>query len=150
MSTTPLVFAAIAITLCISPLQKPEEGGIPPSGKGGTVVIRGCVSGSLLRDLRAQKTDALTGAETPVVYRLTGQKNLLQTIQKEHQDEVLDVSGVLASNPNSASTVRSKSMGKARVFVGAGRQETSEPTKPPSYPTLRVTSFEAVRPNCHQ
>lgn len=150
MSTTPLMFVTITLTLCMSVMQKPEEGGIPPSGKGDTVVIRGCLSGSLLKDLAAHKTEPLTGAETAVVYRLSGEKKLLQAIQKEHQDEVLDVSGVLTSNPNSTSTVRSKSMGKARVFVGTGRQETSEPSKPPSYPTLRVTSFEVVRPGCPQ
>jgi hypothetical protein len=71
-----------------------------------------------------------------------------QVIQKEHQDQVLDVTGVLVSNPNSSSTVRSKEMGKARVFVGAGRQETSEPAKTPSHPILRVTSFDVVRPDC--
>jgi hypothetical protein len=92
----------------------------------------------------------VTGSRTAVVYRMTGEKKLLQVIQKEHQDQVLDVSGVLASNPNSSSTVRSKEMGKARVFVGAGRQETSEPAKTPSYPALRVTSFDVVRPGCAQ
>src|SRR5262245_40920691 len=142
--------AIVAVVLGIGTLagQKPEEGAVPPSGKGETLVVRGCVSGSLLKDLRSQKTDAVTGSETSVVDRLTGDKKLLQTIQKEHQDQVLDVSGVLASNPNVSSTVRSKEMGKARVFVGAGSQETSTPAKPPSYPTLRVTSFEVVRPGC--
>jgi hypothetical protein len=144
------VIAAVALGLNGVAAQKPEDGGIPPSGKGDTVVVRGCVSGSLLKDLRAQKTEPVTGSETAVVYRLTGEKKLLQVIQKEHQDQVLDVSGVLASNPNSSSTVRSKEMGKARVFVGAGRQETSEPAKTPSYPILRVTSFEVVRPGCQQ
>jgi hypothetical protein len=144
------VIAAVALGLNGVAAQKPEEGGIPPSGKGD-VVVRGCVSGSLLKDLRAQKTEPVTGAKTAVVYRLTGEKKLLQVIQKEHQDQVLDVSGVLASNPNnSSSTVRSKEMGKTRVFVGAGRQETSEPAKTPSYPILRVTSFEVVRPGCQQ
>jgi len=149
MRTSALAFiAAIALGMSGSATQKPEDGGIPPSGKGDTVVVRGCVSGSLLKDLRAQKTEPLTGSETAVVYRLTGEKKLLQLIQKEHQDQVLDVTGVLRTNPNSTSTVRSKEVGKARVFVGAGRQETSEPAKPSSYPTLRVTAFEVVRPGC--
>ena len=150
MRTPGLVLVA-AITLGLNAsAQKPESGGIPPSGKGDTMVVRGCVSGSLLKDLRAQKTEPLTGSETAVVYRLAGEKTLLQAIQKEHQDQVLDVTGVLASNPASPSTVRSKTMGKTRVFVGAGAQETSTPAKSPSYPTLNVTSFEFVRPGCAQ
>jgi len=142
--------ATIAVAFNASATQKPEDGGIPPSGKGDTVVVRGCVSGSLLKDLRAQKTDAVTGSETAVVYRLTGEKKLVQAIQKEHQGQVLDVTGALASNPPSPSTVRSKDMGKARVFVGAGHQETSGPAKTSSYPVLRVTSFEVVGPGCQQ
>jgi|SRR5882672_2731635 len=149
MRTSAIVgIAAVAFGLSSVAPQKPEGGGIPPTGKGDTIVVRGCVSGSLLKDLRAQKTEPLTGSETAVVYRLTGEKKLLQVIQKEHQDQVIDVSGVLASNPASPSTVHSKTMGKTRVFVGAGRQETSEPAKTPSYPILRVTSFEVVRPGC--
>jgi hypothetical protein len=149
MKTTALALATV-LTLAFnaSATQKPEGGEIPPSGKGDTVVVRGCVSGSLLKDLRTQKTDAVTGSETAVVYRLTGEKKLLQAIQKEHQDQVLDVTGVLASNPASPSTVRTKEMGKARVFVGAGAQQTSEPAKTSPYPVLRVTSFEVVRPGC--
>lgn len=142
--------AAIAVAFNASAMQKPEDGGIAPSGKGDTIVVRGCVSGPLLKDLRAQKTDAVTGSETAVVYRLTGEKKLVQAIQKQHQDQVLDVTGVLASNPASPSTVRSKDMGKARVFVGVGRQETSEPATTSSYPVLRVTSFDVVRPGCLQ
>lgn len=86
---------AIVLGLSLSASQKPEDGAIPPSKKGDTLVVRGCVSGSLLKDLRAQKTDPVTGGETAVVYRMTGEKKLLQIIQKEHQDQVLDVTGVL-------------------------------------------------------
>jgi len=139
---------AIVLGLTLSAAQKPEDGAMPPSKKGDTLVIRGCVSASLLKDLRAQKTDPVTGAETAVVYRLTGEKKLLQVIQKEHQGQVLDVTGVLASNPNVSSTTHSKQMGKTRVFVGAGSQEASMPAQPPSYPSLRVSAFEVVRPGC--
>ncbi len=128
--------------------QKPEDGAMLPSKKGEVVIIRGCVSGSLLKDLRAQKTESVTGGESAVVYRLTGDKKLLQIIQKEHQEQVLDVTGQLASNTSVSSTTRSKQMGKARVYVGAGHQETSDPAKPPTYPSLHVTAFEAVRPTC--
>lgn len=150
MRRTDENIAAVALWLNGVAAQKPEDGGIPPSGKGDTVVVRDCVSGSLLKDLRAQKNRA--GDRIPDRGRLSDDRRekLLQVIQKEHQDQVLDVSGVLASNPNSSSTVRSKEIGKARVFVVARRQETSEPVKPPSDPALQVTSFEVVRPGCAQ
>lgn len=142
----PILLIALSVSVCAA--QKPEDGAMPPSKKGETLVIRGCVSGSLLKDLRAQKTEPVSGGETSVVYRLTGERKLLQIIQKEHQDQVLDVTGVLASNTSVSSTTRSKQMGKARVYVGAGHQEPSDPAKPATYPTLRVTAFEVIRPTC--
>ena len=61
---------------------------------------------------------------------------------------MLEVTGVIASNPNNTSTTHTKEMGRMRVYVGAGEQETSQPNKPPTYPTLRVESFEVLHPNC--
>jgi hypothetical protein len=138
---------AIGFAVTLSAGQKPEDGPLSSSKKGDTIVVQGCVSGSLLKDLRHQKTEAVTGAETAVVYRLIGEKKLLRIIQKEHQDQVLEVVGVVESNPNNTST-HTKEMGRLRVLVGAGEQETSQPGKPPSYPNFRVTSFEVLRPNC--
>jgi hypothetical protein len=138
---------AIGAVVNLSAAQKPEDGSLAGSKKGDPIVIQGCVSGSLLKDLRHQKTEAVTGAETAVVYRLIGEKKLLRIIQKEHQDQVLEVIGVAESNHDNTAT-HTKEMGRVRLFVGAGEQETSQPGKPPSYPTLRVTSFEVLRPNC--
>jgi hypothetical protein len=61
--------------------------------------------------------------------------------------DILDVTGIVRSSPNSSGLVRSKQYGKARVFVGAGSQTTSDPAKP-SMPLLRVASFEVVGPGC--
>jgi hypothetical protein len=138
---------AIGFAVSLSAAQKPEDGPVAGSKKRDTIVVQGCVSGSLLKDLRHQKTEAVTGAETTVVYRLIGEKKLLRIIQQEHQDQVLEVMGVVESNPDKTST-HTKEMGRVRVFVGAGEQETSRPGKSSSYPTLRITSFEVLRPNC--
>ncbi len=138
---------ALGFAVSLSAAQKPEDGPVGRSKKGDTIVVHGCVSGSLLKDVRHQKTDAVTGGETSVVYRLIGEKKLLRIIQKEHQDQVLEVIGLVESNPDNTST-HTKEMGRVRLFVGAGEQETSQPGKPPSYPTLRITSFEVLRPHC--
>ncbi len=139
---------AVGFAVTLAAAQKPEDGALPSAKKEDTIVIHGCVSGSLLKDLRHQKSDKVTGAETSVVYRLIGEKKLLRIIQKEHQDQVLEVVGVVQSDPNNTSTTHTKEMGKVRLFVGSGEQETSQPGKPPSYPTLRVTSFEVLERNC--
>jgi hypothetical protein len=141
----------VAITLSCavsSEAQRPETGSDALAKSGDLIVVQGCVSGPLLKDLRHKKSEALTGAETVMVYRLVGEKKLVKIIQKEHQDQVLEVTGVVESNPTNTSTTHTKKMGKLRVFVGGGEQETSQPGKPPSYPTLRVESFEVLRRDC--
>ena len=150
MDMSPVaVIAAIALGLSGSAAQTPDTGGRPPSAKHEAIVVRGCVSGPLLRELRVQKSHMPSEApETAVVYRLTGEKKLLQLIRKEHEDQLLDVAGEITSN--GTGTVRSKEMGKLRVYVGDGRPEVTEQGKPESYPTLRVTSFEVIRPTCEQ
>jgi hypothetical protein len=87
-------------------------------------------------------------AEAAVVYRLTGEKKLLQLIRKEHEDQLLEVAGEITSN--AAGTVRSKEIGRLRVYATDGRSDVTEQGKPESYPTLRVTSFEVIRPTCEQ
>lgn len=139
---------SIGFAVAVSAAQKPEEGPLSASSKGDTIVVQGCVSGPLLKDLRHQKSEQLTKAETSLVYRLIGDKKLLKIIQKEHQDQVLEVTGAITSNPNNTSVTHTKEMGRMRVYVGAGEQETSQPNKPPTYPTLRVESFEVLRTNC--
>lgn len=148
MSTVAVV-AVIALGLSGSTGQTPDTAGRPPSAKGEAIVVRGCVSGSLLRELRVQKSHMPSeGSETAVVYRLTGEKKLLQLIRKEHEDQLLEVAGEITSNRTD--TVHSKEMGRLRVYAGDGRPEVTEQGKPESYPTLRVTSFEVIRPVCEQ
>jgi hypothetical protein len=139
---------AIGFALSVAATQKPEDGAFPREKNEDIIVIQGCVSGSLLKDLRHQKTEAVSGAETSVVYKLVGEKKLVRIIQKEHQDQVLELTGVIESNATTTSTTHTKEMGKLRVFVGAGEQETAQPGKTPTYPTLRVISFEVLRRDC--
>ena len=139
---------SLGVAVCLSAAQKPEDGALSRSKQGDTIVVQGCVSGWLLKDLRHQKTDPVTGAETSVVFRLIGERKLLRIIQKDHQDQVLEVTGVVESDSNNTSTTHIKEKGRLRVFVGAGEQETTQPGKRPSCPTLRVTSFEVLERHC--
>lgn len=139
---------SIAVTVSLSAAQKPEDGSIERSKKTDTIVVQGCVSGALLKDLRHQKTEKVSAGQTSVVYRLVGEKKLLRLIQKEHQDQVLAVVGVIEFDPGNTSTTHTKEMGRVRVYVGGGDEETRKPGTAPSYPTLRVTSFEVLEPHC--
>lgn len=143
------LIVAIALSCWVSSgRQRPESGPDTPSKNRDLIVVQGCVSGPLLKDLRHKKSEPLVGAETSMVYRLVGEKKLLRIIQKEHQDQVLEVIGVVESNPTNTPTTHTKEKGKLRVFVGTGEQETAQAGKSPSYPTLRVEAFEVLRRDC--
>ena len=124
MDMSPVaVIAAIALGLSGSAAQTPDTGGRPPSAKHEAIVVRGCVSGPLLRELRVQKSHMPSEApETAVVYRLTGEKKLLQLIRKEHEDQLLDVAGEITSNGTGTVRIRGRRQaggngaGKARVL----------------------------------
>lgn len=142
--TASSIVASIALGLIATAPQTLDVGGRTPSAKAEATVIQGCVSGPLLRELRVQKSHMPTESpETAVVYRLTGDKKLLQLIKKEHQDQLLEVSGEVTSNSTAAA--RSKNMGKLTVYATDGR-----PSGEQEYPTLRVTSFEVIRLTCEQ
>src|SRR4051794_34566034 len=148
MNATGLsITVAMALGLNGLAAQAPQDRPTPTPGKNDLVVVRGCMSGGMLRELRAQKTEGIYESETPAVYRLTGEKKLLQALEKEHKNEVLDVSGVLVSNGDNSSTARSKQMGRLRVHATDGREETS-PGRSPSYPTLKVTAFDVLGAGC--
>jgi hypothetical protein len=143
------LIVSVGFAVAESAAQTPDVGGRPPSAKQEAIVVQGCVSGPLLRELRVQKSHMPAEApETAVVYRLTGDKKLLQLIKKEHQDQLLEVDGEMTSN--STAVVHSKEMGKLTVYAGDGRPELTPKGKQESYPTLRVKSFEVIRPTCEQ
>jgi hypothetical protein len=149
MNATGLsITVAIALGLNSVTAQSPHDRPTPPPGRTDPVVVQGCISGGMLKELRAQKTEAIYESETPAVYRLTGEKKLLQLMEKQHKNEVLDVTGLIVANGDSSSTARSKQMGKLRVYATDGREETTTPGRSSSYPTLKVTAFEVVRPGC--
>jgi len=146
MRSIVLVLAFTSVALAAG--QRPEEGRTPPPGKEDTVTVRGCVTGGLLRDVRARKTDDKGKVETAAVYRLTGDKKLVQQMEREHADEILDVTGAVRRTPNSSSTTRSKQAGKTRIYVGVGQQPADELRQPAAYPELRVASFAAAGGRC--
>jgi len=148
MNATGLsITVAIALGFNSLAAQSPQDRPTPTPGKNDPVVVRGCMSGGMLKELRAQKTEGIYGSETPAVYRLSGEKKLLQALEKEHKNEVLDVSGLLIVNGDNSSTARSKQMGRLRVYATDGREETS-PGRSPTYPTLKVTAFEVLGAGC--
>src|SRR5262249_50849425 len=101
--------------------QKPEGGASGPK-KGDIVTIRGCVSWPLLVQAGFWKVDITYQAATPYTYRLSGDKNLVKPLQKEHADTIVEVTGVLKSTATPPPATRGKDYGKTKVYVRASGQ----------------------------
>jgi hypothetical protein len=138
-----------ALVLFVVPLlaQKPESGVSAPK-KGDNVTIRGCVHWPLLVQSGFWRTDITKNAATPYTYRLSGDKNLVKPLQKEHADTIVEVSGVLKSTATPPPATRGKDNGKTKVYVGVSGQKPQTPDEADPPLLLRVTAFEPTHAPC--
>lgn len=128
--------------------EKPDK----PPVKGDEIVVRGCVSGSMLQSFdtrRIDNTGELTGA---ITYRLTGPRQIVRALRSDHNKHIEDVTGILKSDlPDDANGARGKRIGNTRVFIGIGapgQRGNSPGDAMPHMPVLEVISFEHVAGSC--
>lgn len=128
--------------------EKPDKAPV----KGDEIVVRGCISGSMLQSFDTRRTDdagKLTGA---ITYRLIGPRQVLRTLRNDHDKHLENVTGILKSDlPDDARGERGKRIGNTRVFIGIGApgQRGNSPGDAMSHmPVLEVISFEHVAGSC--
>jgi hypothetical protein len=143
----------LAVVLSAAPVfgrQKPEAGVTAPK-KGDIVTIRGCVAWPLLVQQGFTKLDITQKAGTAFTYRLSGDKNLVKPLQKEHSHTIVEVTGVLKSTGNPPPAPRGKDYkdGKTKVYVGVSGEGPPRPDQVDAPLLLRVTAFEATHARCN-
>jgi hypothetical protein len=131
--------------------QLPETEKPKAPVKGDTVVVRGCLAGTMLHADETRRHHDSGWQVSLVTFRLSGPRNLLRTLRAEHEHETVDVSGVLKSElPDTHSVPRGKTIGKTRVIVGMGQppRGNSPGEAMPYFPVLEVVSFEPAGGRC--
>ena len=141
-------FALLLTALVMTSQEKPTA---KAPAKGDTIIVRGCLSGSALESTETRIVDATdrTGRRSSAVtFRLTGDKDLLKQLRKDHDKTIVEVTGVLKSNLPQTDGGHVAQVGKTRISVGVRTPQTSQPHDPPYRPNLEVKSYEGLGSMC--
>jgi hypothetical protein len=147
-----ILIAAGVATLVLpgSAQQQPTVDRAPDSGKGKNVlVVRGCVSGSLLTNTEARDYSP----DIPNDVRITGSRSI-RGLLKELDGHQVEVTGTLKGVTGLATGGLVKDTGKTKIYVG-GTERHDEPTLTIDQqmeklrgPTLEVASVKDIAPAC--
>lgn len=116
-----------------------------PPKRGDTVVVRGCVTGGMIEAGELSARDGDYKHPLAYDYRLTGKKELVATIKKDHAGHVDIVTGVLKTDMPTEMKGLSGRVGNTSIGVGLGGPQ-GVPPRP--LPVLEVSSFEHVDVRC--
>jgi hypothetical protein len=153
MRMLPLVLSAV-VALSTGPAAAQEkEGKAKPPKSGDTIVVEGCLNGTMLEGAGATPADG-SNALLPsgLNFQLKGKKNLLKDLVAKHDGQIVEITGVLKSNLD-AGAGRGTTIGKTRIVIGV--QSTSPdrammPGTQEMLPVLEVKSFESAATNCRR
>jgi hypothetical protein len=110
--------------------------------RGDTVIVIGCVSKGRIESNDMKVKDREASFDRFVTYRLTGDKKVLESLKKEHEGHVEELTAVLKSE---LPIDEHKRIGNTNVGIGLpGRNDPGMP----SYPVLEVKSAEHTAKTC--
>ncbi len=133
MRTTVVLALAIAASSVVGP-ELPK--------RGDTVIVIGCVSKGRIESNDMKVKDREASFDRFVTYRLTGDKKVLESLKKEHEGHVEELTAVLKSE---LPIDEHKRIGNTNVGIGLpGRNDPGMP----SYPVLEVKSAEHTAKTC--
>lgn len=127
-------------------LQDPASEPKAPK-RGDTITVKGCLDGGVLESTESSTADRGGNLHNAVVYRLTGNKKLLQQIKKEHAGHLDTLVGVLKTDPPTRSGATTR-IGKTRIHIGVGASRGMGPEPPPPMPVLEVKELQHSEISC--
>jgi CHASE3 domain sensor protein len=117
-------------TLALAYQERPVVSTATPKD---AVIVIGCLKNGVIEDSRNSRS-----------YRLSGKKELLRELQKEHADHTDEVTGTLKST-SALSEPRGKRIGKTTVTARMGETpdvpDIRDPSRSDAMPEIAVTSF---------
>lgn len=141
----------ILLALALAGLVQQERPPAKIPQKGDAIIVKGCLKGSSLESTETGILNADATMMTALVYRLTGDKAMLKQMRRQHEGEVVEVTGILKSTLPPANEVRGKTIGKTRITVGVGSSHIGSPATAEanrSIPVLEVKSYEGASVKC--
>ena len=148
----PLIVAALACAIVLSAAAtaaQQEKPDTKPPEKGDTIIVKGCLHGTALEATQTQRVDESGLLATSLTYRLTGKKDVLKQLRDEHDDTLVEITGVLKSNLPPEGEMPGKQIGKSRVYIGIGApQPGAMPEANRPVPVLQVISVDGNGVRC--
>jgi hypothetical protein len=141
------VFVAVALA---GPSQQDKPSDRAPK-KGDSIVVQGCLKGRALESTETGLQESDARFPTSLVYRLSGNKDLLKKMRDEHDGAVVEVTGILKSTLPPADELGSKTFGRTRVRIGIANPNDigqANPEANRSLPVLEVKSYEGISVKC--
>lgn len=135
----------VAVLALAGPVPQQEKPADRTPRKGDTIVVTGCLKGSSLESTETALLDSDAKMIAALVYRLTGNKDLLKEMRQKHDGRVVEVTGLLKSTLPPATEGRGKTIGNTRITVGVGSSHIGSPAHAEvnrSIPVLEVKSYE--------
>jgi hypothetical protein len=138
---TTLALLTSAIAFAAAP-QKPEA-----SRSGDVVSMRGCVSGSLLKSVRADLGTGAGSFPTGERYRMIGSKVIKTQIKKANK-ALVEVTGLVKPGPQPV--VKGTKMGGTNVGIGVAPGSSAMDPQTPYTPTIEVEAIAILAKACEE
>ena len=138
---------AVAIAAAVQNKDRKDPTGLPK--KGDAVVLKGCLRGGALEatDVGAEEESAplLSG----MTFRLTGKKDVLKDLKKDHDGRIVEIHGKLKSDLQPQAGYGTN-VGRVRVTVGAPSAGAGGPDMEAqrSLPVVEVAKFDGLGSAC--
>jgi hypothetical protein len=136
--------ALLASGLAVASAQKTDD--VRP-GAGELVSMRGCVSGSLLKSVRADPGTVVGSFATGDRYRMIGSKAIKAAIKKANK-ALVEVSGRVKPGPQAV--VKGTKVGGTTVGIGVAPGSSSMDQQTPYTPTIEVEEIEIISKDCEE
>jgi hypothetical protein len=136
------------LLLAVQMIAQEQEQTKPPKppGRGDLVEARGCVKAGVLESSELSKQGSEDRYTEFTVFRLTGDKKVLESIRKEHDGHADVITGELRSDLPKSSQTPGKTVGNTRITIGVRPASGMEP--PPPMPVLKATGIEHTGVTC--
>jgi hypothetical protein len=150
MASGPVLIVAVLMAsgLAHQPPAQPQPTDPQPDSKQSknTIVVRGCVNGSMLTHAEAREYVSTV----PGTMRITGRRSI-RGMLKELEGHQVEVIGTLKGGRTSQETgALVKDTGKTKVYIGGTERRTAEDRmmQTPPLPTLDVSSVKDIASPC--
>ena len=144
---TIIVSACCALAVTFGASAGTQDTQKPPAN-GDEVIVKGCLRGAMLEstDVGRKDEEPLSMAYT---FQLKGKKDLLKELREKHDNQRVDLTGILKSNLGNDKP--GKDFGRTRVVIGAGSHTPGAVhpmTLDQPMPVLEVKAFAATGIAC--